>query len=310
LEAASKLNQEFERESARLEKDGKQLLDAVRGEVNSLSIHKREFEAFDERLRILQTSVGDAESRMLALTAKDKNLVELAQQIDALHKRFESLFAQADDLTKKQLSLESLRDRLAQVDELSKRTSWQMDALRQSREDLDVLSKEIQEFYTSHAEAAKLADKLGADRLALETFTDRMTAFASQTPELEAKMDAILGKLKLVDEGAEKATRLHETVAELDAQLSRVSARVPFVEKLETRLNGLNALSADVDQKLADQLARRAELDTLKTALDGVAAQMVDTQHKLEAVRRLETTLVPLVAEVNRLRTEITASGE
>ena len=80
---------------------------------------------------------------------------------------------------------------------------------------------------------------------------------AGQTPELEAKMDGILGKFKLVEDGTQKATRLHESVAELDAQISRVSARVPYVEKLEGRLNSLNALSADVDQKLEDQLARQ-----------------------------------------------------
>ena len=52
-----------------------------------------------------------------------------------------------------------------------------MDSLRQSRTDLEVLRKEIQAFYKSHAEAAKLAETLGADRLGLEAFGERMTAF-------------------------------------------------------------------------------------------------------------------------------------
>ena len=123
-------------------------------------------------------------------------------------------------------------------------------------------------------------------------------------------MDAILGKLKLVEEGTQKATRLHESVAELDAQVSRVSARVPFVEKFEVRLNGLNALSADVDRKLEEQLARRTELDALKAPCDGLAAQMVDAQHKLDRRARAADTLVPLVAEVNTLRAEIGAAEE
>ena len=93
---------------------------------------------------------------MEALAAKDKNLIELTQKVDGLSKRFEALFAQADDLTKKQLALETLHERLGQVDDLAKKTTWQMDSLRQSRQDLDVLRKEIQEFYKSHAEAAKL----------------------------------------------------------------------------------------------------------------------------------------------------------
>jgi len=308
LETATKARQEAERDTAKLSKDASSLLETIRGQVETLTVKKKEFEAFDERLRALQTNVTDAESRMAALAAKDKSLIELSQTVDGLTKRFETLFAEADDLTRKQLSLEALHERLGQVDDLAKRTSWQMDSLRQSRQDLDVLRHDIQEFYKSHAEAARLADKLGSDRLALEAFGERMTAFASHTPELEAKMDGILGKLTLVEQGTQKATRLHESVAELDAQISRVSARLPFVEKLEGRLNGLNVLSGDVDQKLDDQLARRAELETLKNACDGLAAQMVDAQHKLEAVRALQTTLVPLVESVTTLQNEISAA--
>src|SRR3989442_2697741 len=176
IDTAVKLRQEAERETVKLSKDASSLLDTVRGQVDTLGVKKKEFEAFDERLRALNTSVGDAESRMSALAAKDKNLIELTQKVDGLTKRFESLFAQADDLTKKQLSLEALHERLGQVGALAKKTSWEVDALRQSRQDLDVLRKDIQEFYKSHAEVAKLGDKLGADRLALEAFGDRMTA--------------------------------------------------------------------------------------------------------------------------------------
>ena len=123
-------------------------------------------------------------------------------------------------------------------------------------------------------------------------------------------MDAILGKLKLVEEGTQKATRLHETVAELDTQFTRVTARVPFVEKLEARLNGLNAISADVDQKLEEQLARGAELETLKIACDGVVEQMEDAHHKLETVSALQNRLVPLVADLNTLRRDQGASSD
>src|SRR6185503_189593 len=122
-----------------LKKEATSLLDAVRGQVDTLALKKKEFEAFDERLRALHGGVSDAESRMEALSAKDKNLIELTGKVDGLVKRFETLFAQADDLTKKQISLEALHERLGQVDDLAKKTSWQMDALRQSRQDLDML---------------------------------------------------------------------------------------------------------------------------------------------------------------------------
>ena len=85
---------------------------------------------------------------MDALGAKDKNLLELAQKLDLLTKRIDSLFTQSDELTRKQIALESLHERLAQVDDLAKKTTWQLDALRQSRADLEVVRKEVQDFYT------------------------------------------------------------------------------------------------------------------------------------------------------------------
>jgi chromosome segregation ATPase len=310
LESATKMRQEVERETIKLSKEGTTLLDAVRGQVDTLAMKKKELEAFDERVRALHGTVGDAESRVDALAAKDKHLVMLGQKVDGLTKRFEVLFVQGDELGKKQLALEALNDQLAQVDEVAKKTSWQMDALRQSRQDLDLLRKEVQEFYKSHAEIVQLRDKLGADRLGLEAFGDRMNAFAARAPELESKMHAILGQMKLVEEGTQKATRLNQSIAELDAQISRIMSRVPSVEKLEIRLDGLNTLSAEVDHKLTDQLARRNEFETLKTALDGAGEQTIDVQHKLQGVHALQTRLVPLVAELNALKKEIGTAQE
>src|SRR5580765_1065992 len=170
MEASAKLNSDVEREVAKQQKDSTALLEAVRAEVGTLAIRKREFEAFDERVRGLQTSVGDAEARMGTLAAKEKNLLALDQKVDGINKRIEGLLASADDLTKKQTQLETLNDRLGQVDEMAKKASWQMDALKQTRQDLEVLKTDVQAFYKSHAEIAQLRDKLGADRQALEAF--------------------------------------------------------------------------------------------------------------------------------------------
>ena len=207
FESASKLRQDAERETSRLTRDAAGLLDSVRGQADSLAVRKKELDTCDARVRALQGSVIDAEARMTALAARDKNIVELSHKTDSLAKRFETLFAQADDLTKKQLALDALHERLGQVDDLMKRTSTQMESMRQSRQDLDVLRKEIQAFHAAHAGIAKLADRLGGDRLGLEAFGERMAAFAARAPELEAKMDAILGKMKLLEMGTQRATR-------------------------------------------------------------------------------------------------------
>ena len=98
---------------------------------------------------------------MQSLAANDKNVTQLNQRVDALATRYQELFAQSDELNKKQEALESLQTRLDQVDQLSKRTTSQLDALNQSRSDLEALRKEIADFHTSYAEAAQLRDKLG-----------------------------------------------------------------------------------------------------------------------------------------------------
>jgi len=54
LENATKLRQETERETGKLKKEANVLLDAVRGQVDTLALKKKELEAFDERMRTLQ----------------------------------------------------------------------------------------------------------------------------------------------------------------------------------------------------------------------------------------------------------------
>src|SRR5207237_9689609 len=79
LEAASKTREDAERDRIRLTKEATALLESVRGHVDTLTVKKKEFEAVDERLRTLQASVGDAESRMAELAAEDKNRNDLTQ---------------------------------------------------------------------------------------------------------------------------------------------------------------------------------------------------------------------------------------
>ena len=309
IDVATKIRDEFTRETARMEKDGRALVDVMRTYVEKLALEKKEFEAFDQRLRSLQGSVHEAEGKMEALSVKERNLSQLNQRVDALGKDFQALMGQADELSKKQLSLETLQERLTQVDDLTKRTAAQYDSLKLSRTDLEKLRKEIQDFHKSHADVAHLRDRLGADRAALEAFGDRLTSFKARTPELEATMDAILGKLALVDEGTKQATKLGEVAGELDSQLTRVTGRIQFVEKLDGRINTLHSVSSEVDRKLAEQLARRAELDTLKTQCDGVIAQMLDAQQKLEAVGVLQAKILPMDNRLSILQDRLEKTG-
>lgn len=305
LEDAAKLHEQTERQAAGLEKRGALLLESMHAQIGTLAVDKKEVEAVDERLRALDGAISRAEARMSAVAGQEQFVSTIAQGVEGLSKRFEELFAQSDELTRRQLTLEGLHERLAQVDDLAKKVSWQMDWLRQGRQDLEELRKDVQQFHEAHTEITQLSAELAADRQALHAFGERMTAVSMRAPELEAKVDAILSKMSLVENASLKAAWLNESMSALDGQVSRVEARASLVEKIEARLNGLNTLSTEIDRRLEQQLERRSDFDRLQTASDGVVAQIVDAHHQLEALNALQTRFVPLVEQVHALKIDI-----
>jgi twitching motility protein PilT len=286
-----------ESEAGRLRKEADDLLDTVRGQMDSLGVKTQAFEAFDERIRTLQSGVGDAESRMNALTARDTGLTALTEKVDGLSTRFATLFAQADDLTHKQVALETLHERLGQVDGLAKGMAGQLDALRRSRDDLDVLRTEIQTISKTHAAAVGLAEKLGADRRGLEAFGERMTAFAALAPELDAKIATITGTLQLVEEGTRKAVRLQESAADLDAvraQVDSLGVKTQALEAFDERIRTLQSGVGDAESRMNALTARDTGLTALTEKVDGLStrfatlfAQADDLTHRQVALETL-----------------------
>src|SRR2546430_9717444 len=90
VDVAAKLNQEVQRETSKLQRESSGLLESLRSEVGTLTVRKKEFEALDERMRSLQGSVSDAQTRMEALPANDKNRIALTPKDDGLAQRFDS----------------------------------------------------------------------------------------------------------------------------------------------------------------------------------------------------------------------------
>ena len=129
-----------------------------------------------------------------------------------------------------------------------------------------------------------------------------------RTPQLDATLNAINGKLALADEGIRQTARLGELAGELDTQMDRLSARTQFVDKLEARIDGLHTLAAEVDGKLAEQLDRRSELDTLKSQCDSVLARTLDAEQKLESVGAQQQKLLPVTDRVSTLEARIEAA--
>lgn len=305
LDSGMKARDAFATDLARLEKDRVQLTDFVRTYTDRIAIERKEFDAFDQRVKALQGSVAEAEKGMEGLAARDRLAASMAQRVDQLAKQMQGLNAQTEDLQKKQSALDTLQESLTQVDDLAKRTAWQYENLKQSRQDLDTLRKDIQDFYKSHAAAVQLRDRLAADRASLEAFLDRTTAFSAGLPELDTRMDAITGKLAIVDEGTQKAANLVAIADDLDRQMTRIATQQQFVERIEARLNNLNVLTSDVDRKLDEQLARRGEVDALRGQIEGVAIHVTDARQKLESVTALQGKLLPLTTQLSTLKSQI-----
>ena len=294
-EGAAKVRDEMAREAARFEKDWRALADQMRAALDRVGQENKSLAVYQQRVGVLQSSVGEAESRLKALSARERHLVApLGQRVDGLSKAFEGLLARAEEFSTKQADLESLGERLTEVEALSKQTTTQFEGLKQTRNDLDRLRVDIQDFHKSHAEAVRLRDQMGADRSALEGFLGRISEFKARTPEIEARLDTVLGKLAQAEEGTRQAVKLGEVVGELDAQATRVGTRVQFLDKLDGRVDALHTLTVDIDGKLAEQLARRTELDTLQAQCDAVVAQMLEAHQKVEAVAALQAKVLPM----------------
>ena len=305
LDAGMKARDAFAADLARLESDRASLSDFVRTHTDRLAIERKEFAAFEQRVGVLQGTVSEAEKRMEALADRDRLASAMTQRVDELGGQVEALAADTDELQQKQAALEGLRESLARVDELASRTSRQYDALKQSRQDLEGLRADIQDFYKSHAAAVQLRDRLGADTASLEAFLNRAASFTAGLPELDARLNAITGKLAIVDEATEKAANLVSIADDLDRQMSRIASQQQFVERVESRLHTLNALTGEVDRRLEEQLLRRAEVEALKSQVDGVAIAVGHAQQKLEAVGALEKQLLPLTTQLSAIKSQI-----
>jgi chromosome segregation ATPase len=302
LAAATAARDEFARESQRIEAESQSLSGAMKATLERLSFDKKEVDAFDERLKSLAKAVSETEARVQGVLTKDDDLVAMQRQAEALGKTFMVLTTNADELSRKQSVLDSLAGQLAQVDAIGKRTAAQHENLLQAQKDVESVRGEIAEFHKAYAEATRLRDKLALDRAALDAFGERTTEMLSRTPELQAKMNEVLGKMALVEKGTDAAARLDQVNYELDQQVTRVGARLQFVEKLEARLNTLHTVTADVEQKLAGQLARRAEMESLENLCDTLFTQVADAQQKLDGVAVLQGRVLPMAAQVTTLQ--------
>ena len=127
-----------------------------------------------------------------------------------------------------------------------------------------------------------------ADALAnvYRTLTAQAGDVANKQADLEARLDAALGKIATVDQGSKLATHLGTLEAELDAQLMRVEDRLKFIDGLEARV-------AALVQSLDDAQRSVAAFDTRLTEL-GRGAEAMEQQVQTRA-----DTLTHMLGDIN-----------
>jgi hypothetical protein len=170
-----------------------------------------------------------------------------------------------------------------------------------------VLSAPAKTAAAAPASDALLLQKADAVGTVLRTLMAQADEMARRQGELEARQDAVLGKMTLVDTGSPSARHLGELEAELDAQLVRVEARLAFIERLEQRLGDMQGVIGDVERRLGEQLPRLAEIENFSVVSDTLLTRLVDAQERLDGVAAVQERLLPLVAQVESLAE--TASG-
>jgi hypothetical protein len=129
----------------------------------------------------------------------------------------------------------------------------------------------------------------------------RADALALRQAELEARQDAVLAKMTLVEEGQPSTAHLQQLQAQLDEQIERVQSRLDVVAQLEQRIGSLNIAAAAMDRCLSHQAQRLTEMESLQALCDKLLADMVLAHDQLAAVAALQETLLPLTGQVTRI---------
>ena len=146
--------------------------------------------------------------------------------------------------------------------------------------------------------ASHRADALGSVFQALMAQAEEISR---RQGELEARQDAVLSKMTLVDEGSVSARHLSLLESELVAQVTRVETRLDFIDGLERRVGNVQSVIADVERRLSAQLHRRSEVESLKVLCDTLLAQLVEAQPRLEELAALQGRLLPMASQVSSL---------
>ena len=203
----------------------------------------------------------------------------------------------AAELEQKQTGLESLQDRLHQVDELSTRTGAQFDALQKSRADLETFQEEIHAVHRSRDDITKAAGKLAADRTAFEGFVQRVDGFYRHIPGLDSKIEAVT---TMLSQKTAAVSVLGQQTDGLETRVDALQQKQAGLESLQDRLNQVDELLERTGSQFDALQRSRADLEACQEeirAFHASRAEITEATGKLAADRTAFEGFVQRVAD-------------
>jgi chromosome segregation ATPase len=294
LESGIRARDAFAREIKQLEQARVTLSDVVRTHLDRIDVERGQLSAFDERVRTLSDRIASLEGNVEALAEREGRVTSIAARVDQLSRDMSNFGDRADAALERQAALDALERSLVQVDNLARTTAARYEAVAASRQHLDRVREEMDAFRTTHTEAVRMRDSLNSDRMALESFIQRLDEFNADVPGLQARMEGVTGRMHVLEEANRKADALASAADALEQRAARLGSQRQLVEQVEHRLGKLNDLVAETDRKLKDQYARRSEMEALENEIDRVSIRVTETRQKLDDVAAVEEMLAPL----------------
>src|SRR5439155_25484038 len=96
LEEAGRAQSEFSKGAKQQEREVTALLEGVQAHAERLSVDKREMETASERLRTVESRLGEGEQRMDTLASRESMLTDLSERTEQLSAREKQLTSQAE----------------------------------------------------------------------------------------------------------------------------------------------------------------------------------------------------------------------
>ncbi len=281
----------FRLETARVEKDGAQLIQTVRAQIERLAIEGKNFDAHEQRIANLRDALDTAERQLEVALGKQDTVCALDRKTEALAQTVRQVSAELGELSRRRHEVDTVAERLTRVEATAREAEARQARLESGREQLEQLHSEIEAIHASRASATELCTQLNTDRVALEKAGENIARFAEDAPAITNRLETLLEKLHRLDDADQMVARTRETMTELEATLARSTDKLQFVEKVERRLNGLHVLNTEVGRRMEEQLMRRAELEGIRTRADEISAHISDAHQKLGAILTVQEKL-------------------